>query len=58
LSKAILMLGNNFMTGSLHHTRVSWSAQALRNAQLSLLADPAYAHPFFWSPLLMINNWL
>jgi CHAT domain-containing protein len=33
-------------------------AQALRNAQLSLLADPAYAHPFFWSPFLMINNWL
>jgi filamentous hemagglutinin family protein len=33
-------------------------AQALRNAQLSLLADPTYAHPFFWSPFLMINNWL
>jgi CHAT domain-containing protein len=33
-------------------------AAALRRAQLSILADPRYDHPGFWSPFLMINNWL
>ncbi|MDH5564104.1 MAG: CHAT domain-containing protein [Nitrospirota bacterium] len=33
-------------------------AQALRHAQLTLLAHPAYRHPSYWSPFLMINNWL
>jgi CHAT domain-containing protein len=33
-------------------------AEALRRAQLGLLRDPRFAHPFYWSPFLMINNWL
>ncbi len=33
-------------------------AQALRQAQLDLLTHPAYRHPSYWSPFLMINNWL
>jgi filamentous hemagglutinin family protein len=33
-------------------------AESLRRAQLALLRDPRFAHPFFWSPFLMINNWL
>ncbi len=35
-------------------------AEALRQAQLALLADTehGYAHPYYWSPYLMISNWL
>jgi len=33
-------------------------AMALQQAQLSLLEDPRYGHPGYWSPFLLINNWL
>ncbi|MCP5149112.1 MAG: CHAT domain-containing protein [Chromatiales bacterium] len=33
-------------------------AQALRAAQTTLLADPRYRHPGYWSPFLLIGNWL
>jgi CHAT domain-containing protein len=33
-------------------------AQALRQAQRTLAADPRYAHPAYWAPFLMIGNWL
>ncbi len=33
-------------------------AKALQRAQLKILADPRYEHPGFWSPFLLINNWL
>lgn len=33
-------------------------AQALRQAQLKLLKEPQFATPYFWSPFLLINNWL
>ena len=33
-------------------------AEALRRAQLSLLADLRYRHPGYWSPFLVIGNWL
>jgi CHAT domain-containing protein len=33
-------------------------ANALRRAQMKILADPRYEHPGFWSPFLLINNWL
>jgi CHAT domain-containing protein len=33
-------------------------AQALRQAQLALLADRRYRHPYYWSPFLLIGNWL
>ena len=33
-------------------------ARALQAAQASLLADPRYAHPYYWAPFLVINNWL
>jgi CHAT domain-containing protein len=33
-------------------------ALALRRAQLGILSNPRYDHPGFWSPFLMINNWL
>jgi CHAT domain-containing protein len=33
-------------------------AVALQRAQLHLLQDPRYQHPFFWSPFLLLNSWL
>ena len=33
-------------------------AGALRAAQLKLLQDPRYQHPGYWSPFLLINDWL
>jgi CHAT domain-containing protein len=33
-------------------------AQALRQAQLSLLDEPKYEHPFYWAPFILVGNWL
>ncbi|MDG4555220.1 MAG: CHAT domain-containing protein [Candidatus Competibacter sp.] len=33
-------------------------AEALQRAQTRLLADPRYQHPGYWSPFLLIGNWL
>lgn len=33
-------------------------AKALRRAQLELIKDRRYRHPGFWSPFLLIGNWL
>jgi CHAT domain-containing protein len=33
-------------------------AQALQHAQQKLLADRVYEHPAYWSPFLLLNNWL
>jgi CHAT domain-containing protein len=33
-------------------------AEALRRAQLMLLADGRYREPFYWAPFLLIGNWL
>ncbi|MBN1698140.1 MAG: tetratricopeptide repeat protein [Spirochaetales bacterium] len=30
---------------------------ALRTAQLMLLRDKRYSHPFYWAPFIMIGNW-
>lgn len=32
-------------------------AQALRQAQLSLLKNPKYQHPYYWSPFVLVGNW-
>lgn len=31
--------------------------EALRYAQLSLLEQPRYAHPFYWAPFILMGNW-
>jgi len=41
----------------LHDARVS-KAIALQRAQLKLLQDAVYEHPAYWSPFLLLNNWL
>lgn len=33
-------------------------ASALQNAQLKLMADKRFNHPSYWSPFLLIGNWL
>jgi CHAT domain-containing protein len=33
-------------------------ARALQEAQRTLMRDPRYRHPGFWSPFLLIGNWL
>ncbi|MEP0884036.1 CHAT domain-containing protein [Trichocoleus sp. ST-U3] len=33
-------------------------AQAVRNAQLALLKQSKYEHPYYWSPFILLGNWL
>ncbi|MEM9486888.1 MAG: CHAT domain-containing protein, partial [Cyanobacteria bacterium P01_F01_bin.116] len=33
-------------------------AEAFRQAQLALMADPQFASPYFWSPFVLVGNWL
>ena len=33
-------------------------AEALRTAQLKLLEQPQYQHPFYWAPFVLVGNWL
>ncbi|MBK4728279.1 CHAT domain-containing protein [Oxynema sp. CENA135] len=33
-------------------------AEALRRAQLRLIQDPQYNHPYFWAPFVLVGNWL
>jgi CHAT domain-containing protein len=41
----------------LHDASVS-RAVALQRAQLHLMHDSRYQHPFFWAPFLLLNSWL
>jgi len=33
-------------------------AEALRRAQRKLIGGVAFTHPFYWSPFLLVSNWL
>ncbi|MCC5640156.1 CHAT domain-containing protein [Nostoc sp. CHAB 5844] len=33
-------------------------AEALRQAQLSLLDNPEYAHPYYWAAFILVGSWL
>ena len=46
----------NFYTGITQHGRTK--TEALRQAQLELLHQPALSHPFYWAPFVLIGNWL
>ncbi|MEH1902373.1 MAG: CHAT domain-containing protein [Nostoc sp.] len=37
--------------------KVVSKAEALRQAQLSLLNSPQYKHPYYWSPFVLVGNW-
>ena len=50
----------NFMTEfyqAINQPNIS-KAQALRQAQLSLLHSPQYQHPYYWAPFVLVGNWL
>lgn len=36
-----------------HQTKI----ESLRQAQLSLLGQSRYAHPFYWAPFILMGNW-
>ncbi|NEP62714.1 MAG: CHAT domain-containing protein, partial [Symploca sp. SIO2G7] len=33
-------------------------AEALRQAQLSVLKQKQYQHPYYWAPFVLVGNWL
>ncbi|NER84019.1 MAG: CHAT domain-containing protein, partial [Leptolyngbya sp. SIO1D8] len=33
-------------------------AEAFRQAQLALMQDPQFSTPYYWSPFVMVGNWL
>jgi len=33
-------------------------AEALRQAQLTLLSNPKYKHPYYWLPFVLVGSWL
>ena len=39
-------------------TNQGTKAEALRQAQLALLKNPWYRHPFYWAPYILVGNWL
>ncbi len=42
----------------LHDHPTNSKAVALQRAQVAMLEDPIYDHPAYWSPFLLLNNWL
>jgi len=55
--EATALLVRRFYEELLRPERPS-KAAALQSAQQFLLRDPRYDHPAFWSPYLIIGNWL
>lgn len=33
-------------------------AEALRQAQIALLSNPKYQHPYYWAPFILLGSWL
>jgi CHAT domain-containing protein len=56
-----LTTGDRFATPS--ETRIARTdnmtkAEALRQAQLALINSQEFHHPFYWSPFVLVGNWL
>ncbi|MEM7591090.1 MAG: CHAT domain-containing protein [Cyanobacteria bacterium P01_A01_bin.83] len=54
--RATAKLMSNFY-GQLAQQQVP-KAEAVRQAQLLLLSDRTYRHPFYWAPYVLLGNWL
>jgi CHAT domain-containing protein len=52
---ATSLLMVNFYSNLTQHTG---KAESLRQAQLKLLKSAEMRHPFFWSPFILVGNWL
>jgi hypothetical protein len=46
----------DFYKSSLKSKRQPSYSEALRNAKLKMITEGKYAHPFFWSPLILIGK--
>ena len=55
--QASSLLVNRFYAQLKQSSHLS-KAQALREAQRSMLEHAIYRHPSYWAPFLLINNWL
>ncbi len=53
--EAAAELMTDFYTNMTQHMG---KAEALRQAQLKLLNNPNMNHPFYWSPFILVGNWL
>jgi CHAT domain-containing protein len=41
---------------NLIHKKLS-KTDALRRAQITMIADGQYAHPFHWAPFILVGDW-
>jgi CHAT domain-containing protein len=55
--QAETMLISDFYSRLENDSTIS-KARALQLSQLQLMKDPRYRHPFYWSPQIIIGNWL
>jgi CHAT domain-containing protein len=39
-------------------TQKSTRSEALKQAQLVLLQDSKFRHPYYWAPFVLVGNWL
>ncbi|MBD2732082.1 CHAT domain-containing protein [Nostoc sp. FACHB-892] len=54
-SKSSVFLMNEFYKNLKHGIP---KAEALRLAQISLMAIPEYNNPYHWAPYLLVGSWL
>ncbi|NJK77029.1 MAG: CHAT domain-containing protein [Microcoleus sp. SU_5_6] len=54
-STAVFM--SEFYTELARSDRSVNKAEALRRAQIKLLQDSKYQHPYFWAPYVLVGNW-
>lgn len=40
-----------------HQTQGLSKIEALRQAQLAMMSQSKYAHPFYWAPFILLGNW-
>ena len=57
-STSVLMAGEGEARGVYAHLMGGeMKAEALRQAQLLLLRDPLYRHPYYWAPFVLYGDW-